>query len=94
MISAEEVRKIASLARLNVDSDDLSRLSRELGTILDYIKQIEAVDTGEAQPMSHVHGIVNVFREDNVTPSLDSEELLKNAPDYCGRFIRVPLIVE
>jgi aspartyl-tRNA(Asn)/glutamyl-tRNA(Gln) amidotransferase subunit C len=94
MISESEVRKLASLAHLSLSDEELASLMNELGSILDYVKQLEAIDVANVDPMSHVHGSTNVFREDVVAESLDIKELLKNAPDTSGRFFKTPIIVE
>lgn len=94
MISADDVRKLARLAHLSLSDEEVDSLTRELGSILDYVKQLEALDVANIEPMSHVHGITNVMRPDQTKPSLDVKELLKNAPDSSGRFIRTPIIVD
>lgn len=94
MISADEVRKLAQLAHLSLSDDEVNALTRELGSILDYVKQLDALDVAEVEPMSHVHGVTNVMREDEVQPSLDVKDMLGNAPDSSGRFLRTPIIIE
>ncbi len=94
MLSDEEVRKIAGLARIAVGDEELLRLTKDVNSVLGYVQQLEKYDVAEAEPMSHVHGISNVFRDDAVKESLSREEGLQNAPETDGMFFRVPLIVE
>lgn len=94
MISKELLLKIARLAHLMVEEREAVELQGNLSSIFDYIGKLEKVDVSNVQPMSHVHGTTNVFREDLVEPSLTVEEGLRNAPDLSGRFIRVPIIIE
>ena len=94
MISKEEVMKIAGLAHLYVNETELPEYAEKLGRILDYVKQLQSVDVSGITPMSHVHGSTNVFREDEIQPSMEVKCLTQNAPDMNGRFIRVPIIVE
>jgi aspartyl-tRNA(Asn)/glutamyl-tRNA(Gln) amidotransferase subunit C len=94
MISESEVRKIAKLAHLSLTDREVSSLARELSSILDYVRQLEALDTSGIEPMSHVHGSTNVFREDRNAPSMEIEGMFRNTPERSGRFIKVPIIVE
>jgi len=94
MISDEDVSKIAQLAHLELNKDEVHSLTGELNSILGYVQQLEKTDVNHVTPMSHVHGINNIMRDDTVSEHLDSDEALKNAPDTSGRFIRVPIIID
>ena len=94
MITKELVLKIAKLAHLSVDESSVEGFSKNLSDIFGYMAQLEKVNVDDVAPMSHVLGQTNVFRADEVKPSLGIEEALKNTPDCSGRFIRVPIIVE
>lgn len=93
MITEEDVKKIAKLAHLYVNDAERAGLTNELNAILGYVEQLNKIDVSGVSPLSHVHGVVNVFREDAVEPSLDNAQALSNAPDKSGRFIRVPLVI-
>lgn len=94
MISEDETRKIARLGRLRLSPEEVPKFTKELNAILSYVEQLKNVSVDKVEPMSHVHGVANVFREDKVEESLPIEEALRNASDRVGRFIRVPLVVE
>ena len=94
MLSRDEVLKIARLARLTIGPDELERVTRDFNAILEYVQQLETIDVADVEPMSHVHGVVNVFREDEAQPSMPVSEILENAPDTHDSFIRVPIIIE
>src|SRR5688500_13272135 len=94
MLDREEVLKIARLAHLSLDEDEVTSYQGELNSILQYIEKLNAIDVRGLEPMSHVHGSVNVFRNDEVAPPLPIEESLRNAPDVLRRFIRVPIIID
>ena len=94
MITIEEILKIAKLAHLNLSEDEQKRMTSELGEIINYIDQLNKVDVSGIEPMSHVHGSTNVMREDSTEEPLPFEELKNIVPDFSGRFIRVPIIVE
>lgn len=92
MISKETVLKVANLARLSVDDGKAERYSVALSAIFDHMEKLKAVDVSGVEPMTHVHGSKNVLREDVVQPSMPIQDVLLNAPDRNGQFIRVPLI--
>ena len=84
-ITADDVRKVAKLARLDLPEAKIATYTGQLERILDYVAHLETVDT-EVE-------VVNVCREDLVTPTDVREELLNEAPQREGDFIRVPKIV-
>jgi aspartyl-tRNA(Asn)/glutamyl-tRNA(Gln) amidotransferase subunit C len=94
MISESDILKLARLARLTLSGDATKQLTGNLNSILGYVKTLESIDVSKIEPMSHVHGVTNVFREDTVEPSLPIEKTLENAPDSSGRFIRVPIVID
>jgi aspartyl-tRNA(Asn)/glutamyl-tRNA(Gln) amidotransferase subunit C len=94
MISEADILKLAKLARLTLSQGEASKLTGDLNSILGYVKVLESIDVSKIEPMSHVHGSTNVFREDVVEPSLAIEQTLANAPDSSGRFIRVPIVID
>jgi aspartyl-tRNA(Asn)/glutamyl-tRNA(Gln) amidotransferase subunit C len=74
--------------------EEKTKLSNELGNILEYVKQLEALDTREVEPTSHVLNLENVFRKDEVKPSQTRDEALAHAPLTDGPFFKVPKTVE
>jgi aspartyl-tRNA(Asn)/glutamyl-tRNA(Gln) amidotransferase subunit C len=93
-ITREQVENVARLARLAISEREKELFTRQLGEILTYIEKLKELDTSKVDPTSHVLPIKNIFREDEVRPSLPREEILKNAPDRTGEFFRVPKIIE
>ena len=94
MISKEDILKLARLSRLVVNDAEATRLLQDLNSILGYVARLEQVDVSKVEPMSHVHGSTNVYREDVVEPSLPSQSVMDMAPDHSGRFIRVPIVID
>lgn len=94
MITDDEIKKLGRLAYLHVEERDLKELGPKLNSIIDYVAQMSKLDVSGIEPMSHVHGSQNVFRDDTISPSAPFEMLERNVPDRSGRFIRVPIIVE
>ncbi|MFO0753082.1 MAG: Asp-tRNA(Asn)/Glu-tRNA(Gln) amidotransferase subunit GatC [Thermodesulfovibrionales bacterium] len=93
-INREDVRHIATLSRLHLSEEDLDTFSSQLSTILEYIEQLNGLDTEGVEPTSHVLPLQNVMRGDLPLPSLPREEVLGNTPDSTGKFYRVPKIIE
>lgn len=93
-IDRAAVEHVARLARLALTDDELDRMSEELSVILAHAEKIQALDLDGIEPTAHGIGLANVLRPDDVSPSLDQEEALQNAPSSeDGRF-KVPRIVE
>lgn len=90
----ELVKKVASLARIDIKEGEVPEFAKNLENILSYIDRLSEVDVTGVEPMSHVHGATNVFREDTLEPSLSVETLKSIAPSTSGRFIKVPLIID
>lgn len=93
-ISQDDVAHVAKLARLEVSEDETAVFARQLSAILTHIDQLKRVDTAGVEPTATVLPSDNVFREDEVRPSLTPEQALSNAPDQEDGFFRVPKILE
>ncbi len=91
-LSIDDVRHIANLARLGLSDDELGALSGELSKILDYIDQLNEVDTSSIPPTARVDDLVDVWREDEVRPSFPRAAALQGAPDTDGTYFRVRAI--
>jgi aspartyl-tRNA(Asn)/glutamyl-tRNA(Gln) amidotransferase subunit C len=79
-LTRENVARIASLARLELTTEELDLFTRQLGDILNYVEQIRALDTTGVPPTSHVLNRP-VDRDDVTGPTLSRSDLLGNAPD-------------
>lgn len=93
-VTREEVLKIASLANLTLTDAEVETYTAQFNEILDYMDELNELDTGNIDPLSHVLELVNVTREDEETPSLTREEALSNAPETDGEFFIVPKVVD
>ena len=92
-ITADDVRKVASLARLDLPEEHIATYTDQLESILDYISQLQAVDTSGVVPTTRAVEVVNVTRDDAVTPTDVREQILNQAPKREGDFFRVPKIL-
>ena len=93
-IDAATVRKVARLARIAEPEEKLEGLARELSGILDWIEQLNEVDTDGVEPMTSVVHVPAPMRDDVVTEGGDPEMVLSNAPKRAGNFFVVPKVVE
>ncbi len=93
-ITEKDVEYVANLAQLNLDDALKARLVGELGNILDYIGKLNELDTDGVEPMMHVQALSNVFRDDEIAPSLPREIVMENAPKHDGEYILVPQILD
>ncbi|SBO43637.1 Asp-tRNA(Asn)/Glu-tRNA(Gln) amidotransferase subunit GatC [Cyanobium sp. NIES-981] len=92
-ISAEDVRKVAHLARLALPEEKIATYTGQLERILEYVAHLEAVDTEGVPPTTRAVEVTNVTREDEVVTTGVREELLDLAPQREGDFFRVPQIL-
>ena len=93
-LDAEKVRKVAVLARLKLSEAEIADYATKLGNILKYVDTLNEVDTEGVEPMVHAVELSNVFRADDVRPSLPREAALANAPKTDGVYFLVPQILE
>lgn len=92
MISTDDVKHVAKLARLELTEDQINKYSKQLGDILKYVEQMNEVDTTGIEPMPHAIPVYNVMREDVVKYEQTKEEMMANAPYEEDGFFRVPKI--
>jgi aspartyl-tRNA(Asn)/glutamyl-tRNA(Gln) amidotransferase subunit C len=93
-IDIDTARKVAHLARIRVQEDDLPALARELSGILGFMEQLNEVDVTGVEPMVSVTPMRLARRADVVTDGNIQEQVLKNAPDAREGFFAVPKVVE
>ena len=93
-ISEKEVRYIADLARICLTDVEIQPLANDLASILAYIHQLEDLNVAEVQPTSHVLPLKNVYRQDEIRPSLLNAQALSIAVSESNGFFKVPQIIE
>ncbi len=94
MIDKKIVEDVAHLARIELQSDELEKLSGQLEHILQFIDKLKEVKVENVAPTSHAITISNVLREDAPKLSLSIGKTLMNAPDKQGNFFVVPKVIE
>ena len=92
-ISSDEVKKVAQLARLELNESEIQQHAEQLEKILDYIKQLEKINTENIPCTTRAIEVVNVLRKDEKKDYKNSEELLDLAPSRENKFFKVPKII-
>ena len=81
MISKDEVKHIAELARIGIDEKEIEKFSTDLSSILDWIEQLKEVDISGVEAMSHVTGLSNIAREDGARDFNNKDGIKKSFPE-------------
>jgi len=92
-VTLNDVEHVAALARLSFTDEEKKKLVEQLNEILEHMEQLNELDTGNVDPLSHVIELSNVFRDDERKPSLSREEALRNAPARTEKFFKVPKVI-
>ena len=92
-ITKEEVKKVAHLARLELNQNEINNHAKQLEKILEYIRQLEKIATDDVPSTTRAIEVINVFRKDEKKNSDCTEELLELAPHREDKYFRVPKII-
>jgi len=93
-LERSEVKHIASLARIGLTEEEIEMFGEQLSQILEQFEVLNELDTSGVTPTAHAGGLQTVMRDDLAEDSLDSEDVLKNAPRREGEFFRVNAVLE
>jgi aspartyl-tRNA(Asn)/glutamyl-tRNA(Gln) amidotransferase subunit C len=93
-LDAAAVARIARLARIRVTDDEKTNLAAELSQVMDWIDELQSVDTEGVEPLTSVVGARLKTRADVVTLNVTRDEVLANAPEAMAGFFTVPKVVE
>lgn len=88
-LSLEEIKHIAKLSRIGLSDKEQEAFKSQLSAILDFVSKLQEIDTQRINPLSQTTGLKNVFREDEILPSLLREDVLKNAPESHNGYFKV-----
>ncbi|MCK9425615.1 MAG: Asp-tRNA(Asn)/Glu-tRNA(Gln) amidotransferase subunit GatC [Ignavibacteriaceae bacterium] len=92
-VTKQEVEKIAELARLEFNENEIAHLTNEMNQILHHMDKLNELDTSNVEPLLHPIEVKNVFREDELKESINREDALKNAPEKDEEFFKVPKVI-
>ncbi len=93
MLTADDVRKVAKLARLEFSDAELTQLTVQLGNIVTFVEQLGAVDTSGVEPLAHPLEVHSMLRVDLRRDGLSREQALANAPEHDDEFFLVPPVM-
>ncbi|MDX1765639.1 MAG: Asp-tRNA(Asn)/Glu-tRNA(Gln) amidotransferase subunit GatC [Candidatus Saccharimonadales bacterium] len=89
-VSADEIRRLASLSKIQLSDDEVEQYRKEFEKILGYVSQLQSADTEGVEPTSQVTGLVNVTRPDEIKDyGVTKQQLLDLAPDQEDGYIKV-----
>lgn len=89
-----DLKRVAKLARLGFEEKDLAKFESQVLDILKFVEELKEVNVEGVEPTSHPLPLANVFRKDEIQPSLNIVEFLKTSPRSRGRFFEVPKVIE
>ena len=92
-IETTQVERVAKLARIGLTPEEVAQMTTELGHILEFVEQLQKVDVSNIPPTDQVTGLVDVWREDVVLPSMPRKQLLANAPEQKDGYIVVKRVL-
>lgn len=92
-VSLDEVRHLAALSEINLNDDELTSLTTDIDNIVDYINQLDELDTDNVEPTFQLTGLHNIWREDTIEPQLPREKLLELVPAAENNQVKVPKVL-
>jgi aspartyl-tRNA(Asn)/glutamyl-tRNA(Gln) amidotransferase subunit C len=88
------INKLASLARLRFSEAERESIKNDLQKMISFVQKMDEVNTGDTEPLQHISGRKNVWRQDEVQGSCSQQQALQNAPRHNNRFFMVPTIIQ
>jgi aspartyl-tRNA(Asn)/glutamyl-tRNA(Gln) amidotransferase subunit C len=92
-VTIKDVEHIAKLAKLEFTEAEKEKFTHQMNQILEYVEQMNKLNTSHVEPLSQVIELSNVFRADEVKQGVSTEEALKNAPAKTEEFFKVPKVI-
>ncbi len=93
MLTLEEVKKVALLARIELSDEEVVKFQKDLSAVLDYVEELKQVDTEGLEIVSQVTGLQNVQRDDEAVTAENREDILANAPEIKDGYYKVKAIL-
>ncbi|MCS6984847.1 MAG: Asp-tRNA(Asn)/Glu-tRNA(Gln) amidotransferase subunit GatC [Leptospiraceae bacterium] len=94
LVDQEEVRRIAKLARLNLEGEELEKLTKDFNKILEFVDQLRELETSQVMPLQHVLELENVYRDDKVINELSLEDIRRFAVHFEAGYFVVPRVID
>lgn len=93
-INQNVISKLARLSKLKFNEDEMKLISNDLSKMLDFINQLQDLDTEGTDPLIHVNEEINNWREDQVQGMISQEEALSNSPVKDGTYFKLPKVLD
>lgn len=93
-IDEAQVRHIATLSRLELSDEEVAAFSGQLSAILEYVEQLDQLDTDSVEPTAHPLPLRNVFRPDEPNEPLGTDRALASAPQRADSFYKTPKVID
>ncbi len=93
-IDKNQVKKVAKLSRISLNDSKLESLSKDLASILNFVEQLNKLDTKKTEPLSSIVDKTLEPRNDKINDGKIKDQILKNSPDKNEEFFIVPKVVE
>ena len=93
-LTREDIDSVAYLSRLELSEEEKDKLTGHINRLLDNFQKLQELNTDDIEPTSHVIPVFNVFRKDEVRPSLAAEDVVANGPQVAENCFVVPRVVE
>ena len=93
-VTEQDIKTVASLSRLKIRDDESVQVLEQLDKFLTYVENLQSIDTENIEPTTYALPMQNIFRKDEVKPSLDRELAISNAPLAEDGYFKVPRVLE
>lgn len=94
IIDSDTIRRVADLARLRVSAEEVALYAEQLSNILEYMRQLNALDTSGVPPTAHAVALANVFRDDEIIAPWTQVMALANAPQHQDGYFKLPKVLD
>ena len=93
-IDIKTIEKLASLSKLKFTKEELDLISKDMSKMVDFINQLDEIDTEGVEPLIHVNEGFNNWREDEIREMLDQKEALSNSPTKDSTYFKLPKVLD
>ena len=93
-IDIKTIEKLASLSKLSFTEEELDLISKDMSKMVDFINQLDEIDTEGVEPLIHVNEGFNNWREDEIKEMLDQKEALSNSPIKDSTYFKLPKVLD
>ena len=93
-INKSTIRKLADLSKLTFSEKEMYLITQDLSKMVDFINQLEEVDTSEIEPLVHVLSETNHLRDDEIRSMLNQSDALENSPSKDSTYFKLPKVLD